>query len=185
MRNRDPNIGMSLLDIISCALGASIVLAILFSVIKTPLPTPTSGQFILIEITGSAEKTSKSGFIIGPPGQAPIAMMPTAQSIRAVTAQLQELQLLSDLSLDISKDKNTMYLVLTEPVKDEWFITPYLVDDSNSTLRQYDYTVHTGKMRWWTKDDIGKQTKEGFEFNFKHAGEIDVTDSKSRVIKIH
>ncbi len=56
-RRELPSIGMSMLDIIACGLGAVTLIAVLHMIIKNPLPPPLSNDFILGEIrmNGSVE----------------------------------------------------------------------------------------------------------------------------------
>lgn len=44
------NTFLPLLDVISCALGAGILLAVIFSIIEVPIPAPKSDDFIAVEV---------------------------------------------------------------------------------------------------------------------------------------
>lgn len=185
MNARNTNIGLSLLDIISCALGASIILAILFSVIKTPLPSPVSGEFIMMEVTVEEHRsTGEIGFILQAPNKESLILRPDTSSIIEVKSKLQELRLAIDISIEISRDNSTYYMVLSEPIAGEWFITPYLVNDTSSMLLNNEqFIAKKGKINWWSKD-MSYSQGSGDEFNFKKAGEVDLADDRNRVINI-
>ena len=51
MRSRSGSFGLSFLDLLSCALGASVILSIIFSLIKDPPSAPFLDEFIFAVVT--------------------------------------------------------------------------------------------------------------------------------------
>lgn len=155
-----PEMGMSLLDIISCAVGAAIILAILFSVIKTPLPNPTSKQFIFVRYQASdANLKGKVGFEIIDPDSVKWSVFDNQGVIQAVQTLFTDNELATSIKLVYSDDGTESFLMIDEPRPGTWMVKPYMSGymEGAKFSKNDNFIVETLSYNIWIR---GAQTRD-------------------------
>ena len=162
---------MSLLDLVSCALGASIILAVVFSVIETPIPSPKVDDFISAEFSASTDEGNvKLGVVLyhEKTGKQ-INLTPEDLNYKKNKAKIISQYKLSEdiLWFSTSETKSTTFtLNIDKPQKGKWLIAPYIYSYSNNLVKA---KLKSLSVRWRNKssdkdiscvhEDIDKDSK--------------------------
>ena len=140
--SRNFSIGLSLLDIVGCALGVSVVLAVIFSVIRIPPPPLAPNEFILVQATGSWKEQGQSkqpedvalvGFFVRAPNGRTVVVPPLEVGVSEASVYLvdevnlaRSIDLVSAWSDDLQRQAS--YLSISQPSIGEWQVVPYYFD---------------------------------------------------------
>jgi hypothetical protein len=162
--------GMSLLDIVGCALGAAVVLAVVFSVIRVTPPTLAPNEFILVETQGSwaqdnfdsnARSKNSIGFLVVTPTGKKLVVMPNSHGIadakKLLVDGFKEANNLSLVSAkDIGSGRLVSYLSIDKPVFGRWEISPYYYNfpawlSSDGQPKQREFQLRDLNMNVWTR----------------------------------
>jgi len=159
MKVRQGAVGMSLLDVISCALGAAVILAVIFSRIQTPIPSPVAGEFILVEVEYRGE--AELGFRIETAGRE-VPIIPVSRNQQGV-GHILEAEGLSE-SVEYRRVTDTQaprvtvtYLLIEAPAAGLWKIEPFFYDFSEMVLRVKDELssrVQSTTVNIWTRQGL-------------------------------
>ena len=184
--SRNYSFGLSLLDIIGCALGASVVLAVIFSVIRVPPPPLAPNEFILVQVTGdwqgqsgTPDNTGLVGFFVRAPNGRTLIIPPMEASIQEARAFLVDqvrladgIELVSSWSHDLQQQSS--YLSISQPSIGKWQITPYYFDfPSWLAGREIRLTPFAGvAVGYWTSSERGvvNQTTDIVPAPMQHPG---------------
>ena len=175
---KGPGLGMSMLDIIACGLGAVTLVAVLHMLIKIPLPPPLSKDFILAEIRmkGAAE----IGFAIKHEQNDWLYIFQNKSSANSVNDVDQLLDQGMAISLDYSNsyegcnadqerhqcEYTIAHLHIDQPAIGYWHIEPYLY--SHRTQNDISTIGDIGRVTclYWTRTDDFMDTDDNcFERN--------------------
>jgi hypothetical protein len=156
MRARRGAVGLSLLDVISCALGAAVLLAVIFSRIETPTPSPVAGEFILVEVNYNGE--ADLGFIVETSGKTTV-VVPEYKNKQSPGYFLESEDLSESVeyrSVTDARDPavNSVYLVIEAPASGIWKIRPFFYDFYGTQLRRNTAVaprVKSLKMNIWSR----------------------------------
>lgn len=139
---RGAPVGLSMLDIMACGLGAIALLAVLQMLIRIPLPPPISKNFILVEV--AARGFGQIAFRIIPPNaQQAFYVLPNDGNNRP--AQKYELlggaskyaeaitysQVFTESGCDKPCPRSIAYLHIKGPAMEDWNIQPYFYQFRN------------------------------------------------------
>lgn len=129
-------IGLSFLDVLCCAMGGAVVLAVIFSTIKKPVLVPLSDEFILIEMVVSrpADESRADVWIPGP-GLRVIPPSGEAAVIDLTTGKASDGVLVDEApggvgiwearaSSDADGDSTVVYAVVRQPIAGRWEFRP-------------------------------------------------------------
>jgi hypothetical protein len=166
-RKEGPGLGMSMLDIISCGLGAVTLVAVLHMIIKIPLPPPLSKDFILAEIRmkgsaviGFAIKHDQTDWFYIHPN---ISKQTSERIIDPITDQNMAVKLdysnsYEGCTRDQEKDNCThtiAHLHIEQPAIGNWHIEPYLFSyRSENDIPTIDEIGLVTCLYWTRKDDF-------------------------------
>lgn len=159
-RRRTGTMGLTLLDVISCALGSAVLLAVLLSVVKTPVPPPVAEEFILMEL--SANGSGEIGYIVKAPQQDYYVVIhpgpggtehardrfvggdrPLAGSVNLYSSRY---------SVSAGASRRISYLVIKQPSEGTWSVLPYYYQfDSRPGGALLLDSLQEIEVRWWTK----------------------------------
>lgn len=146
---------MSLLDLVSCALGASIILAVVFSVIENPIPSPKVDDFLSARFV--ADKDVKLGVILYHENSGEQISL-TPEAIHYVETQqiiTQEKGLAKDIIWFSSKldggSEAYFTLHINKPQIGKWVIAPYIYSYANNLVKT---KVETISARWRNKTSV-------------------------------
>jgi hypothetical protein len=144
---------MSLLDLVSCALGASIILAVVFSVIENPIPSPKVDDFISAEFI--ANNNVQLGVVLyhEKTGEQ-INLTPEALHYKKTRESIiDDYKLAGDVSWFSAKnDGQAIFTVnIDKPQKGKWLIAPYIYSYANNLVKS---KVETISVRWRNKSSI-------------------------------
>lgn len=138
--SRNYSIGLALLDIIGCALGASVVLAVIFSVIRIPPPPLAPNEFILVQASGRWQARAEIpddpklvGFFIRAPDGPTLIVPPLEGGIQEARNYLvDEMRLAASIDLvsawSPDLQQQVSYLSIAQPSPGEWQVLPYYYD---------------------------------------------------------
>lgn len=167
--SRNYSIGLSLLDIIGCALGGSVVLAVIFSVIRIPPPPRAPDEFILVQVQGVWQEGEAKGenlddygligfYVRAPNGKAvviPPIDMSVGEARKFLVSEIgvaTDVQLVSGWAPDL--EAHTTYLSISQPSIGEWQITPYYFDFPKwligPSMAERPATFQGLKIEYWT-----------------------------------
>jgi len=149
---------VSLLDLISCALGAAILLAVIFSIIEEPVPLPKAPDYIVTEfkVTGNvklgiaiySEESNEFILVAGDEG-----IKEDAQKQIVASELANALYVESMFGTEINEqnqnvDFSKIVLSINAPISGRWHFIPYI----------YDYLRFGGEPNV-TKIDVFAQSK--------------------------
>ena len=139
---------MSLLDLVSCALGASIILAVVFAVIETPIPTPKTQDFLSAQFT--ADETVQLGVMLYHQQSNEFVLLTPETAHRKLSSEkIEKLRLAGHTtwySHRSADNKGSVFSIyLEEPAKGNWLIAPYIYSYANNMSKQ---TVNNISVKW-------------------------------------
>ena len=186
MKKPAASFGVSFLDLLSCALGASVILSVIFSLIKDPPQAPVIGEFILI--AAKIEGNLHAGMAITPPGRPPIYAFPYSKHM-----DLENGTTLVRCWETVQSDVNDLplrhlFVLVNNPTPGDWEVRPYAVSliHPDQPLEN----VRLREFRFWTlsQDERIKDPEsdaifaEAPAFRFLNQG-IDSVDFRPRIGK--
>lgn len=149
---------LSFLDVFCCAMGASIILAVLFSVVKHPTQPPLRRQFILVEMAMS-NNVFGSGLSIITPRKALIEMIPRygAGGEGKETSAEAPGGIRIWESWYAASNKTLVYCEIREPTEGRWILRPTMPrwtteSSTNSAVIQVTIWTRRGKVEMRTNE---------------------------------
>ena len=136
---------LSFLDVICCAMGGMVILAVIFSIIKNPIQIPVKNEFILIEATSKGGK-EPMGVIITRNG-ARYAILPGDASEADLSEHCSSLN--SWIATDGEATK--LYLEIREPASGDWYFEIFRSDWQSDQKADADARLTLTRIDAWTK----------------------------------
>lgn len=164
--------GLTLLDIIACALGAAVVIAVIFSVIKQIPPSLSPDEFIIVETNGrwntdddrkKMEHNDYIGFDITSPAGDSYYLIPDKVGLedvkKVLVTQKQQAHGINIVSArDVDTANQRSYMVITKPQVGTWTIKPYYFDytqwitGTGQPTKDAAYQLKQLTLNLWTKE---------------------------------
>lgn len=121
-------VSLSFLDVFCCAMGAMVLLAVIFAIVKYPVELPLRGDFILLEIT--AEGTNHElGALVTTPRNTTYAIMENASleaSGEGIHGGIHSY--CGSTNGEEEGMKRIFFLEIRDPMEGSWHFRPYCVD---------------------------------------------------------
>lgn len=129
-------IGLSFIDVLCCAMGGAVVLAVVFSTIKNPVLVPLSDEFILIEmVVNTPADEERSGVWIPGPGLRVIPPLGEAAVIDLTTGKSTDGILVDEalggvgiwearVKSEADGGSTVVYAIVRQPIAGKWEFRP-------------------------------------------------------------
>nr|MDJ0840902.1 hypothetical protein [Acidobacteriota bacterium] len=144
MSRRPTTFGVAFLDVLSCALGASVILSVIFSLIKDPPSAPVIKAFIFAEATVIGNVVP--GFEIRTPNGDYVHAYPGSKNMGPNPA-------VKEISCWVTRSEGNVthfYLRLGQPAQGPWLIRPYPV--TFNRLKDAAADLQLDSFSYWTLD---------------------------------
>lgn len=145
---RSNNMTMSFLDVLCSAMGGMIVLAVIFSVVKNPVPIPKLNEFILlsVDLPGGG---SELGMVIQGPQQKRCAVVSgrEAEASRVLAASATG-GVRSWIVKTAGEDRTRFFVEIREPISGLWVFRPYMLSWAGKGLDE----AKIERVEAWTKN---------------------------------
>lgn len=164
---------LSLLDLVSCALGAAILLAVIFSIIEKPIASPKSEDFLAAEFR--ADAAVQLGVVLYHQQTNQYVLLTPNENLRSRSVQKLVDNGMADgvewysvpnapgASVKKSGFQGMFAFVLKNPTKGDWFVTPYIYSYEDSFVPE---EISTIQSRWATKFSGRETCPEKFKDGF-------------------
>ncbi len=165
---------LSLLDLVSCALGAAILLAVIFSIIEKPITSPKSDDFLAAEFWTDAtvqlgvvlyHHQLPSGYVLLTPNEnlRSRSVQKLIDSGLADGVEWFSVPNATGVPVDGDSFRGMFAFVLENPAKGDWFVTPYIFGYEDDFAPEQ---IETIRSRWATKSSGRNACDEVFTDGF-------------------
>ena len=147
---------LSLLDLISCALGAAILLAVIFSIIESPFVAPKSDDFIAAEYRVNNRvqlgvmlyHLESNNFVLLTPDQARRDFSNQALAEKSLAESANWFSAYASRRQENDNGSSIFAFTLNKPARGTWFVAPYLYSYEDDLFKE---SVTTASLRYSTK----------------------------------
>lgn len=162
---KPPGLGYSFLDLLSGTMAAVVVLVVIFSLIKNPVPVPQLDEFILIHVEfkkpDTNAETMEAGVIATAPDGQQYAIMPGAPEANfrsfGLDSPLKEVRCW--WGVGESAGGSSLFVEIPAPLKGRWLFEPYIVNAApTANASGNKATVNSFKV--WTKHGLLQPTEQ-------------------------
>lgn len=147
---RQEGVGLSFLDVLCSAMGAMVILAVIFSIVENPVVVPKLGDFILVR--ARAQANGVLGVVIQTPVGDTVAIHPTSHAGHAAILgdAATSARCWSGSIDDVGVGVRVVYLEVRDPMVGKWWFRPYPV--SYSAKKPSDTVIV--EFEAWTRNSV-------------------------------